>query len=335
MKKRDAVGSLLVIVLILSFTSSTGESPSYRKSCVFEYIASEDLIGIKVAIFEGTASDPAVACRTAMIHMFQWMNATVEMINASSIKSGALWDYDILGLPPGNLPAYSVDLGTQGLNEIREFVNHGGSYFGIAGGAIFACDRLNYGTTDDEYMLKLFNGTANGPILGIEDQSISTFTVNTTNAEIDLTNIPSTMSTLFWGATFFTSDYMTNILPVASASGISNPSIIAYQFGSGCVFLSGLHPEFEENSDRDGTDFFDDLNDPDSEWPLMLKVLQWMVDESVWVETSITNLTSTDTSTMNDTLTQLDLLQNYAIIAAIVGVAVVLIVLIVLRVRKT
>ncbi|MCK5240717.1 MAG: hypothetical protein KAR33_14270, partial [Candidatus Thorarchaeota archaeon] len=148
-------------------------------------------------------------------------------------------------------------------------------------------------------------------------------------------NIPSTMSTLFWGATFFTSDYMTNILPVASASGISNPSIIAYQFGSGCVFLSGLHPEFEENSDRDGTDFFDDLNDPDSEWPLMLKVLQWMVDESVWVETSITNLTSTDTSTTNDTLTQLDLLQNYAIIAAIVGVAVVLIVLIVLRVRKT
>ncbi|MHA2425261.1 MAG: BPL-N domain-containing protein [Candidatus Thorarchaeota archaeon] len=337
MKRRYVLGTLFIIALLIPIASLTRVSSYHHISETSDFTTAQDLSGINVAVFEGTAGDAAAACRTAMVHMFQWMNATVEMVNASAIKAGALWNYDILALPPGNLPAYSVELGTQGFDAIREYIDHGGSYFGLAGGAIFACDRLVYGG-DDEHMLKLYNGTARGPIVEHEEQSISTITVNTTCTEIDLSGFPSTMSTLFWGATFFVSDYMTDIIPVAYASGLSNPSMIAYQYGSGCVFLSGLHPEFEEDSDRDGSDLFDDLDDPDSEWPLMLEISQWMVDTTEWVDTTTattSNPTNTETSTLNDTVPQTDFLQTPASIAVIVAVTVALVALIVARVRKS
>jgi len=57
--------------------------------------------------------------------------------------------------------------------------------------------------------------------------------------------------------------------------------MISYRYGLGSVFLSSPHPEFEENSDRDGTDNFDGFNDTDSEWDLMLEITRWLVDAPV------------------------------------------------------
>ena len=56
--------------------------------------------------------------------------------------------------------------------------------------------------------------------------------------------------------------------------------MIAAKYGSGTVFLCGPHPEYEENSDRDGISEFDHLDDPDSEWPLLLKVSLWLIEAS-------------------------------------------------------
>ncbi|MHA1962930.1 MAG: hypothetical protein ACW99U_22300 [Candidatus Thorarchaeota archaeon] len=56
--------------------------------------------------------------------------------------------------------------------------------------------------------------------------------------------------------------------------------MIAFQYGRGTVFLSSPHPEYEEGSDRDGTDAFDFFEDPDSEWGLLLKVSQWLIEAS-------------------------------------------------------
>jgi hypothetical protein len=43
------------------------------------------------------------------------------------------------------------------------------------------------------------------------------------------------------------------------------------------VFLSGPHPEIEVDSDRDGSNMFDELDDQGSEWPLLLAVMKWIV----------------------------------------------------------
>ena len=283
-----------------------------------------DLSGVNVAIFEADTTEIANACRIAMQNMFTWMNASVSTITPTEIRNGALWGYDILGLPPGNLPSYNVQLGTTGLEAIRSFVSQGGSYFGIAGGAIFACDELVYSSNTDEYILKLFNGSARGPILGVEDQSIASIAINTTNGIIDLAGIPSTLSTLYWGTTFYVPNENLNIVPIARVPGIDYASMIAYEYGTGCVFLSGFHPEFEENSARDGSDLFDDLDDPDSEWPLMMRVAQWMVSTSTWNTDDTTGATNTtDTTTGQD----FDPVPPSAIAAAAIGLIVLVVVL--------
>jgi hypothetical protein len=53
--------------------------------------------------------------------------------------------------------------------------------------------------------------------------------------------------------------------------------MIAFESGDGRVFLSSPHPEYEEGNLNDGTDYFDRLNDPDSEWLFMLAITQWLL----------------------------------------------------------
>jgi hypothetical protein len=52
------------------------------------------------------------------------------------------------------------------------------------------------------------------------------------------------------------------------------------RYGYGTIFICGPHPEFEEGSPRDGTTLFDALNDPDSEWGILRRVTQWLMDEA-------------------------------------------------------
>jgi hypothetical protein len=55
--------------------------------------------------------------------------------------------------------------------------------------------------------------------------------------------------------------------------------MIAFGHGNGRVFLTGAHPEFEEDSDRDGADFCDHLDDRGSDWDLMKKAARWCLGE--------------------------------------------------------
>jgi hypothetical protein len=66
-----------------------------------------------------------------------------------------------------------------------------------------------------------------------------------------------------------------DILATYAVNG--KPAVVAYSAGKGRVFLSGVHPEFEEGSDRDGVTWDDDLFDPESEWPLMRKAVKWVL----------------------------------------------------------
>jgi hypothetical protein len=54
--------------------------------------------------------------------------------------------------------------------------------------------------------------------------------------------------------------------------------MVTFEYGSGTVFLSSPHPENEEGNPRDGTDYEDELDDPDSEWNLLLTISQWLVE---------------------------------------------------------
>ncbi|MDF1540957.1 MAG: hypothetical protein P1Q69_18825, partial [Candidatus Thorarchaeota archaeon] len=101
----------------------------------------------------------------------------------------------------------------------------------------------------------------------------------------------------------------------------------------GTFCLSTTHVEIEENSDRDGTDYYDDnYNDPDSEWGLMLKISIWQVESSTYVPPPTTTESATETT--NTTTPEDDDWSSFLPVIAVSGViAVVLIVGVIFKQR--
>jgi hypothetical protein len=148
-------------------------------------------------------------------------------------------------------------------------VRNGGSYFGICGGSLFATNAV----------LGLFNGSYSNPINGTEI-FLTEMHVNQNSTGPDLSTEPESYWTMYWGSAFFYGTDMSNIIPICTYPSNDRPGMIAFTCGEGTVFLSSPHPEYEEGDTRDGTGIHDYLNDPDTEWNLLLKVSRWLVDDS-------------------------------------------------------
>ncbi|MFX1485170.1 MAG: BPL-N domain-containing protein [Promethearchaeota archaeon] len=260
--RRVIYTTCLLLILILTSIPAT--------RCVSEESTStpSDLSNTKVAIYGGVGV--LSSSMDALDNMFLWMNASVDLIYAFQILNGTLDSYDIIVFPGGSAISYSQGLGTEGLDIIRNFVMNGGSYFGICGGSLFATNAI----------LGLFNGSYSNPINGT-DIYLTEMNVNHNSTGPDLSTEPDSYLTMYWGSAYFYGDDMSNVIPICTYPSNNRPGMIAFSYGQGTVFLSSPHPEYEEGDSRDGTEQFDYLNDPDSEWGLMLKVSRWLVDESI------------------------------------------------------
>jgi len=228
---------------------------------------SSDLQGARVAIYSGVGV--LISSAFALKQMFEWMNATTGFVDGFQIRNGSLDDYDIIVMPGGSASTYLNALQEEGLDIVREFVRTGGSYFGICGGSLFA---TNVG-------LGLFNGSYSNPINGTEIY-LTQVNVNRSSSGPDLSNEPDSYLTMYWASAYFYSSDMSGIIPITTYAYNDRPGMIALMYGDGTVFLSSSHPEYEEGNDRDGISDFDYLNDPDSEWSLLLKVSCWLIDAS-------------------------------------------------------
>jgi hypothetical protein len=138
------------------------------------------------------------------------------------------------------------------------------------------------------------------PIDGELDQSMNVIDINTDCEEIDLSGLPNTLTMFQWEGIQFIpdEDHESELINVSFWGDTERRSQIAYRYGAGCVFLSGCHPELEEDSDRDGTDYFDHHEDPETDWPLMLPVAKWLVETSTWNNASINPSDTTTTTTI-------------------------------------
>jgi glutamine amidotransferase-like uncharacterized protein len=290
---------IVVVIIILSLVIPGITSMDTVPQETFAL--ADDLEGAKVAVLYRSNNEISNACRIAMESMYRWMNATVDTVTPNDIKDGILFNYDILGVPPGTLDEYTVSLGTSGLRAIRDFVKYGGSYVGISRGAQFACDNVIYGGVTTERLLMLFNGTARGAVDNIYEQYMHTVNINTTCPGPDLSGLPSTLVMMGWETIWFEPENMPPLNIIATYPSNDEPAMISYQVGSGCVFLTGVHPELEEDSDRDNSDYFDHHEDPQTDWPLMVEVSQWLVETSTWDNASIDALTETPTTTTDTT----------------------------------
>ncbi len=242
--------------------------------------AQTNLTDINVGVFNaGTlAADSDIALRG----LFEWMGATVQWVNGSSIRGGVLNGLDIIAFPGGSMLSYSTNLNQVGMDLIRQFVASGGSYFGICGGALFATEFLG-----------LSSGTWDTDIPGIGGGThLTEMNVHRDCIGPDLSDEPSTYETLYWGSSFFTPINPNSIMPIMSYPENNEPGMFVARYGSGTLFVSSPHPEYEEGDARDGTTQYDYLDDPDSEWELLQKITQWLINESPYNPGLITGVNS-------------------------------------------
>jgi glutamine amidotransferase-like uncharacterized protein len=213
--------------------------------------------------------------------MFQWMGYTVTAVDGDYIDENGLGGFDVLCVPGGNMYEYAQDISSEGKEKIREFVRHGGAYIGICGGAYFAAERVVWqGNQLPMESLELFKGSAEGPfneIVAFPDYTVCK--VNIVDASHPITKFfPDSCWVLYyWGPALLPEeDSGVSILGRYDVTG--HPAILAFEYGSGRVFLIGTHPEIEEDSNRDGVEFAEELDDRGSDWELMRSATLWCLN---------------------------------------------------------
>lgn len=286
MKKKQFLGILIIAgILIALIFIKIAWFPTLRQRLKSRENLSEirnDLSGIRVALYFGYGMDSHSAL--ALGRAFQWMGCDVDIVDADSIKSEGLKNFDVLAFPGGlSQPDPWKELGLEGKSKIQGFLREGGGYVGVCLGALYASDYCDYWGTrvaEDTLYLDLFPGVAYCGQKEIAPQGgwpLMTW-LNIPNHTHPITSsLPERIKIVYYPNGPFLKPYDdTNITIIATYAITGNPAMVAYEYGNGRVFLSGPHPEIEVDSDRDGSPRFNGLSDEGSEWPLLLEVMKWL-----------------------------------------------------------
>lgn len=241
-----------------------------------------DLSGITVGIYEGYFSsidDRVNESRQALYNMFTWMNASVFIFNTTELLNGCLWACEILAIPEGLGPITEYFLKDDGLQVIREWVALGGSYIGVRGSAAMAMNGSYFEGSTTTFDLALVNGTSY-EVEDLDPYQMTNVSINRDSTGPDLSDMSANMSVFFRTGRYFVPSEGQEIICIANYTHNNQPAMIAAEYGEGNLFISSPHFEYEENGDRDGTEYMDSYDDPDSEWPMLLTISRWLVDSS-------------------------------------------------------
>lgn len=226
---------------------------------------------------------------TALENMYKHMDKTVIKVNADYINSNSLQNFKIICFPGEDMYQYSQDITNEGKEKIRTFVKNGGGYIGICGGAYFAAETIIWqGNHLPMTSLALFKGSAEGTIDDIVPYpKMDMCMVNITDTLHEITQDISSPQWIlyYWGPVLIPETVEVTVL--GKYNTVDQPAILAFEYGSGKVFITGTHPEIEEDSERDGVVFTDTiinditypgedkLDDRGSDWDLMKNVVIW------------------------------------------------------------
>ncbi len=264
-----------------------------------------DLSDLDIALYYGYDSyfDPRCnESRTALMHMLTWMNATYNVLQTQDILDGALWGHEILMIPEGLGPTIESRLGDEAIEKIRTWVGAGGSYVGVRGSAAMAVKDSYFEGSTSQFKLALIDGISY-EVEGLPTQSMIQLQINQDCIEPDMSDESENITICSITGRYFEAYNKEDITIVANYTHINQPAMITSRYGEGTIFLSSPHFEYEEDDERDGTFYMDDFEDPDSEWPLILKVCRWLVEESPTVKNSTWSVPITTTSTTTSSTT--------------------------------
>lgn len=156
---------------------------------------------------------------------------------------------DLILFPGGRDIFYQRNLFPRGTQRIKNFVEHGGKYFGLCAGAYFACDTIEFekgGELEvcEERFLKFYPGIAKGPALGLNKYRID----SEHGAEATIMSWKDqSCHTYYNGGCFFDlTDQFPHINILSRYLDLANSpaSIIECHVGKGLAILSGVHIEY-------------------------------------------------------------------------------------------
>ncbi len=241
------------------------------------------------AVYTGSGTwEPSI---TAFENFLEWKGLTWREVNKNDINYGRLiGNYRGLFMPGGWAGDYNRDIKNSGDQHIRNFIVNGGAYIGMSAGAYYACDVTIWEGNIYDYPSDLFDGECVGPIPEIAPWPEYTMAMMNMNLQHEA-NIfePMQRDILYYGEPYFVAYpgqemqvFASWIVPANPAAN-GKPGIIGFNYGSGRVLLVGPHPEIDEDSDRDGTNFGDELSDgPDgSDWPFIWTGVDWILKQPI------------------------------------------------------
>lgn len=218
---------------------------------------------------EGTVWSPSLTSLQALLDRFGYTHETLSplTINESSTWTGR---YRALIVPGGWAGGYNFYTNATGYSRIRSFVFSGGGYLGFCAGAFFASDRVEWQPEPDQpvefydYPLNLFPGVAFGTVddlIGWETSTgLNAIRFGAEMIEMDITDdlpwySPERLDVLYYGGSAFrpTSGNWGQTEILARYPTTNEVAMIRFAFGSGTVFLSGVHPEISLDATTDRT----------------------------------------------------------------------------------
>ncbi len=196
-------------------------------------------------------------CYIAAENMFKWMGFETKRIYASAINNGDFEHIDIFYFPGGS---YGSAISDSGLQLLREAIASGRGYMGTCGGAHFA------------RYLGIFPGVVTGPVPGLNIEMCEVYLLKPHPITDDQ---PANLWILYYNSPYFLPDSGAIVDTIGFYNISGYPALVACEYGTGRVFLTGPHPEWEEDDDRDGVSAYDSFDDVESDWPMMHNAARW------------------------------------------------------------
>ncbi len=234
-----------------------------------------NLVG-DIAIYADDGADPG--CVGPAELMFQWMGHSTTRVYAEDVNDGLLDGFDLIYFPGGNTEPYMDNITETGLDNIRSFVRKGGGYIGTCAGAFYACEVNSWrGFEYSDRLLGIYPGRADGPIDDIypyPEHGMCQVNYVEPRHPISVDMGESEWIYYWWGP-YFTPNSGNKTTTIATYDITGEPALASCYYGEGRVFITGPHPEWEEDDPRDGFPPFDDHDDNGSDWPLMRYATAW------------------------------------------------------------
>jgi glutamine amidotransferase-like uncharacterized protein len=263
---------------VLSVPTATPQAPALQVGTAITAVLAQNEprpVTSTVGLYSDRGA--ADACVTAAEKMFQWMGCAVERIYADTVNDDNLDRFGLLYFPGGSSGPYKNNISSEGREKIRQFVGAGGCFIGTCAGALFAAERIVWeGKEDLQDTLALFPGTVAGPISAIyADPEYGMCQVDLVKPHPITDREPDSLAILYYNGPFFEPNPDARVDIIGAYQITGQPALVAFEYGRGRVFLTGPHPEWEEDDSRDAVSYFDRFEDRESDWDLMRAATQW------------------------------------------------------------